>query len=65
MTCIVVTRNPENGDVLAIEDDRGKAAHWHNKEAALAAAREHRLVKAWGGYVIDLDEMRITEVYVV
>lgn len=52
MTCIVVTRNPENGDVLAIE-------------AALAAAREHRLVKAWGGYVIDLDEMRITEVYVV
>lgn len=62
MTCVVLTRNPSNGGVLALNDDEGDIAHWHVKELAVAVAEQNTLVRAWGGWIVDLDNLEITEV---
>jgi hypothetical protein len=61
MTCIVLTQNPQRGGVLAITEgeDGDEIAQWPNVDAAKAAIENHTLIKAWGGYVIDLDNLDI------
>ena len=56
MACVVLLQNPQRGGVLAITDEDGdEIAHWPTVEAAKAAISDHLLVKAWGGFVVDLD----------
>lgn len=63
MACIVLTRNPTGGGVLALtEDDGDNIAQWPDRAAAKAAADDHRLLQAWGGWVIDLDAAEVVPV---
>jgi hypothetical protein len=63
MTCVVLTKNPNGGGIVAItEGDEGNIARWDNSSDALTDAREHPLIKAWGGWVVDLDYLEISEV---
>jgi hypothetical protein len=63
MTCIVLTKNPNGGGIVAItEGDEGNIARWSEKEQATADALDHPLVKAWGGWIVDLDELEVHEV---
>lgn len=58
MTCIVLVKNPQGG-VLAIGDD-DEIAEWPNAEAAEAGVEDQPFVRAWGGYVVDLDNLDVT-----
>jgi hypothetical protein len=64
VTCIVLVQNPQRGGVLAItegeEDDQ--IAQWPSHEEAAAAVADHVLVKAWGGYVVDLDLLDVRQI---
>lgn len=63
MTCVVLTKNPYGGGVLAITaGDDGSIASWPNEEEAIAVAVNHPLIEAWGGWVVDLDNLEVTEV---
>lgn len=60
MTCIVLVKNPHGGGVLAITEDDGESiAQWPTAQAAQDAISNHTLVKAWGGYVVDLDYLEV------
>lgn len=65
MTCIVLTRNPLGGGVLALMDDGGEGdniAQWPDVKAARDSAAEQTLVRAWGGWIVDLDALEVIEV---
>ncbi len=62
MTCIILVQNPTSKVVLALTEDDGEMARWPNANAAAEAMADHTLVEAWGGYVIDLDKLEITEI---
>ena len=60
MTCIVLVKNPNGGGVLAITEDDGESiAQWPTAKEAQDAIANHSLVKAWGGYVVDLDYLEV------
>lgn len=63
MTCIVLVKNPDSGGVMAITEDEGEIATWEDTEKAEErASAGHPLVSAWGGFVVDLDNLEVTEV---
>jgi hypothetical protein len=61
MTCIVLVQNPTSGGVLAITEgeENDRIAQWPTMQEANAATADHPLVKAWGGYVVDLDYLEV------
>lgn len=63
MTCIVLVQNP-SGAVMPITDgeDYGvpPLAQYDTPEEAKAAMHDQPLVRAWGGYVVDLDNLDVT-----
>lgn len=57
---VLLVRNPETGRVLPInEENTFLLACWPSFAAAAAAAADMRLVKAWGGYAVNLDTMEV------
>jgi hypothetical protein len=60
VTCIVLVKNP-NGGVLAItEGEAGEnIAQWPDTQTAEKEVADHPLVKAWGGFVVDLDYLEV------
>lgn len=62
MTCIVLTRNPDSGNVLALTDGDGDIKTWTTAQAATEATFDHSLIEAWTGWVVDLDNLEIKEV---
>lgn len=60
MNCVVLTRNPSGGGIVAITDDEGNIQQWPDAAAAVEAVKDHTLIRAWGGWVIDLDFERVT-----
>lgn len=61
MTCIVLVQNPQRGGILAIteSDENDQIAQWPSHDEAEAAVADQPLVKAWGGYVVDLDSLDV------
>jgi hypothetical protein len=66
MTCIVIVKNPGNGCVAGIvseaDGDIPDLATWPTADEAEAATKDQPLVKAWGGFVVDLDNLEVREV---
>lgn len=57
---IVLVRNPGTGRPMPLTEDGGFLPLCFDTQAqAQAAASGHRLVQAWGGYVVDLDRMEV------
>ncbi len=49
-------------DVAGPGIDMPDLATWPTTEEAEAATKEQPLVKAWGGFVVDLDNLEVREV---
>lgn len=64
MTCIVLVQNPQRGGILAITegDENDQIAQWPDHDSAAEAMSNHTLVRAWGGYVVDLDNMEVRSI---
>jgi hypothetical protein len=62
MTCIVLVQNPNGGGVLAITDDDQNIMRYDTAEEAERDTKDQPLVRAWGGFVVDLDSLEVTEV---
>jgi CHASE3 domain sensor protein len=62
VTAVVLVQNPHGGGVLALTEgeENDQIATWDSAKEAEAAAQDHRLVVAWGGFVIDLDALEVT-----
>lgn len=63
MTCIVLVQNPGSGAVMPITDgeeyDVPPLAQYDTVAEAKEAMHDQPLVRAWGGYVVDLDSLDV------
>ena len=62
MTCIVLVQNPSGGGILTINEgeENDEVVQYDTVEEARADLRDQPLVKAWCGYVVDLDNLEVT-----
>lgn len=61
MTCVVLIKVPHSGGVLPILNDQNEPIVWMTAEHALQAVKDKPIVKAWGCFLVDLDEQTVTE----
>lgn len=52
---IILTRNPSNGHILAMEDDDGNIIPYKTDTDAYSAAYKSNLCNAWGFEVLEVD----------
>jgi hypothetical protein len=64
VTCFVVVQNPDSSVIMPITDagTGTDTATWATADEAEDAVQDHALVKAWGGWIIDLDNCEVKEI---